>query len=169
MLYRKSVRLPAANYVGRGIYFLTVCCDRRRAYLSDPVIAAFVMRELVESASSHSFTVHAFCLMPDHIHFLAEGTLPTSDALEFARHFKQGTAFFHKQKTQRVLWEFGYYDHILRAQDGLIEVARYIWWNPVRKKLCVSPNDYPFSGSQTFTWMQESQLPSTWTAPWRKM
>jgi putative transposase len=168
MLYRKSVRLPAANYIGCNIYFLTVCCDRRRPYLSDPVIATFVMRALLKSASAHSFTIHAFCIMPDHIHILAEATHPTSDALEFARHFKQRTAFFHKQKSQRVLWEFGYYDHILRAQDGLIEVARYIWWNPVRKRLCPRPHDYPFSGSQTLAWMQESQFESTWSAPWRK-
>ena len=168
MLHRKSVRLPAANYVGCNIYFLTVCCDCRRPYLSDPAIGTLVRRALLQSASSHSFTIHAFCLMPDHIHFLAEGTHSTSDALEFARYFKQRTAFFHKQRAQRVLWEFGYHDHILRAHDGLIEVARYIWWNPVRKKLCLHPNDYPYSGSQTFPWMQDSQFPSTWTASWHK-
>jgi putative transposase len=168
MLHRKSVRLSRENYLGCKVYFLTVCCDRRRAYLSDPLIATSVLQTLLQSANRLFFTLHAFCLMPDHVHFLGQGTDDTSDALEFVRYFKQRTGFFHKQRTHSVLWESSYYDHILRPQDGVIEVARYIWWNPVRKKLCLRPNDYPFSGSQTLTWMQESEIQSAWSVPWGK-
>ncbi|MGB9468603.1 MAG: transposase, partial [Candidatus Acidiferrum sp.] len=108
-----------------------------------------------------------YCLMPDHVHILTEGMHPTSDALEFVRHFKQRTAFGFKRKTQQALWEFSYYDHILSPKDQIIEVARHIWWNPVRKNLCASPPDYPFSGSQTLTWRQESQVLPAWSAPWQ--
>jgi REP element-mobilizing transposase RayT len=104
--------------------------------------------------------------MPDHIHILAEGTSLTADALEFVRYFKQRTGLQFKQQTHKSLWEFSSYDHILPAQDEVVEVARYIWWNPVRKKLCKFPRDYPFSGSQTLNWMQQSSMEPNWAAPY---
>jgi REP element-mobilizing transposase RayT len=168
MLHRKSSRLPPQNYLGHGIYFLAICCDHRHPHLAGPSIATDVRTLLFQSAAANTFSSHAYCLMPDHVHILTEGIHPTADALEFVRHCKQLTAFQFKLKTQRTLWEFSYYDHILSPKDRIIEVARYIWWNPVRKNLCASPGDYPFSGSQTFTWMQDSPVRLAWCAPWQQ-
>lgn len=164
---RKPTRLQARNYLGHGLYYFTICCAQRRPYLANPTLANAVLRILFHSALTRSFSIHAYCLMPDHVHILAEGTNTTSNALEFIRNFKQQSAFLFKQKTRQLLWEFSYYDFILRSTDSLVEVARYIWWNPVRKNLCHSPADHPFSGSQTIPWMQASQTPPTWLAPWQ--
>jgi hypothetical protein len=91
---------------------------------------------------------------------------PSGNALEFGRYFKQQTGFAFKRQYAKTLWEFSFYDYILRASDEMIEVARYIWWNPVRKGLCESPGDYRFSGSQTLDWMQQSKQEPSWLAPW---
>jgi len=40
----------------------------------------------------NSFDVHAYCLMPDHLHFLAEGTEPTSDLRHFIKSLKIKTS-----------------------------------------------------------------------------
>jgi putative transposase len=164
---RKSVRLPRKNYVGKGAYFLTICCALRRPHFADPALAHSVIQFLFQSASSNSFLLHAYCIMPDHIHVLAEGACPASDACEFIRRFKQLSGFYFKRSTHQLLWEFGYYDHILRNCDSMVEVARYIWWNPVRKGLCSHPNEYAFSGSQTIAWLQEARTASEWCAPWK--
>jgi len=159
---RKSTRLRDREYWGQGLYFFTICCALRRPYLADVLTAEAVEATLLRSAESNHFTIHAYCLMPDHVHILAEGTSPSSNALGFIRHFKQGSGYKFKQARKRVLWEFSYYDHILRSEDSLIEVARYIWWNPVRKGLSRAPGEYRYSGSQTLSWMQECEAPSQW-------
>ena len=164
---RKTTRLAHANYVGQQSYFVTICCDLRRAHLADHRVATRVTASLRECAARHNFQLHAYCLMPDHLHLLAEGTTPRSDLCEFVRVFKLRTASEFRQSRGLPLWEMSYHDHILRRSDGLESVACYIWQNPVRKHLCNSPRDFPFSGSQTISWMQRASVAEAWSPPWK--
>ena len=122
-------------------------------------MAQSVIRVLLETACAKQFLIAAYCLMPDHLHMLAGGTSVLSDALEFVRVFKQRSGFQFRQSRQQALWELSYYDRVLRHGDSIIEIAGYICWNPVRRKLCQKPDEYPYSGSQSFAWMREVYLP----------
>jgi putative transposase len=95
------------------------------------------------------FTVLAYCVMPDHVHILARGQSEASYLIKFTESFKQETGEEFARESRGVLWQTNYYDHILRERDGVERVAWYIWLNPVRKRLCAAPADYPFSGSMT--------------------
>lgn len=107
--------------------------------------------------------------MPDHVHVLVAGASEASDLLKFVMSFKQKTASEFVHATHRPLWQFKYYDHILRGRDSADRVAWYIWMNPVRKGLCPTPAAYPFLGS--FTLVGERMLKGTavaeWTPPWK--
>ncbi|CAO0819823.1 transposase [Desulfarculales bacterium] len=37
------------------------------------------------------------------------------------------------------IWQRGFYDHTLRGGESLLEIAKYIWTNPVRSGLVASP------------------------------
>ena len=165
-ILRKPTRLSRENYLGTGIYFVTICCDSRYKYLAEAVVAQRVLTLLWECAAKHSFLLHAWCLMPDHLHVLTEGTDVDSNLTEFMRVFKLRTAFEFRQSHRKRLWEMNYYDHILRSADSVEDVACYIWWNPVRKQLSSSPQEFPFSGSQTISWMQRAVQSSSWSPPW---
>ncbi len=165
--HRRSTRLPSDSYLGQRIYFVTICCDRRSPHLRPPAFAQFVLKLLHECAANYSFVLHAFCVMPDHLHVLAEGTHPQSNLREFIRLFKQHTAFEFRKSFPGRLWEKSYYDYILRPGDPIEGVATYIWWNPVRKHLCARPQDFALCGSQSIQWMQRSASVPTWTAPWK--
>ena len=80
--------------------------------------------------------IDAYCLMPDHLHFLAVGITPSSNFLRFVESFKQKTAYLYVQKTHLRLWQRNYYDHILRSNEEPRSVAAYIWLNPVRRGIC---------------------------------
>jgi hypothetical protein len=111
--------------------------------------------------------VHAYCLMPDHLHMLVQGTDFSANLTKFMRIFKSRTAFAFQQREGRKLWEMSYYDHILRESESAEDVAHCIWWNPVRKELCASPFEFPFSGSQTIPWKTQPSPASDWRPPWR--
>ena len=164
---RKGTRLPRKDYIGPRIYFSTICCDSRRPHLAKPEIACRVVSLLKECAASHSFLLHAYCAMPDHLHLLVEGTTPDSDLSNFIRVFKLRTAFEFRKSTNHRLWEMSYHDHVLRHGDAIEDVACYIWWNPVRKQLCATPIEFRFSGSNTIHWMQRSATQPKWSAPWK--
>ncbi len=161
-IHRKVARLPPENYLGRQTYFVTICCDHRAPYLAEKTTAQRVLSLLLECAANHSYLLHAYCLMPDHLHILVEGAHGRCDLLEFIRLFKQRAAFQFRQSQRHALWESSYYDHILRPPDQIEDVACYIWWNPVRKRLCNHPNEFPYSGSQTIDWIKRAPSGTSW-------
>ena len=147
--HHKNIRLPAENYLGQRLYFVTLCFENRRPLGNNPRIAKWLIAKLRKYAAECEFHVHAYCVMPDHIHLLAAGAAQTSNLMKFVEAFKQETATEFQRKCGRRLWQFKYYDHILRGPESADRVACYIWLNPVRKGLCSAPAEYPFSGSFT--------------------
>ena len=168
--WHKNIRLQPAHYRGRRLYFVTLCFDGRRRFGGNARIAKWLAQKLAEYAAKSAFGIHAYCVMPDHLHILAFGAKDTSDLLAFAGSFKQATAVEFERRTGRGLWQKKYYDHILRSGDSMDRVAWYIWMNPVRKQLCAAPLTYPFAGS--FTEIGKKLLatyrPLQWIPPWRK-
>jgi REP-associated tyrosine transposase len=168
---RKDIRLAADAYKGRRLYFLTLCFHKRKPFASNPRTARWLIGKLREHAPKTGFAVHAYCVMPDHVHILALGMGEASDLRVFVGEFKQRTGFVFTSKTSRELWQLKYYDHIVRTEDAARSVAAYIWMNPVRKGLCAKPQDYAFSGSFTelgTQMLRASGGPEPWTPPWKK-
>ena len=48
------------------------------------------------------------------------------------------------------MWQAGFYDHFLRADEQVERVVLYVLDNPVRAGLVQSRDDYRFSGSLVF-------------------
>ena len=80
---RKNIRLGRNEYVGRRIYFITICSENRRAIFQNVDRARAVIESLKHVSKSMDFLVHAFCVMPDHVHMLVEGKRVTSDVVRF--------------------------------------------------------------------------------------
>ncbi len=144
-LQRKRIRLPAQAYVGRHLYFVTICCYRRGPFLADPHWVSCCLARLREASISCGFGVHAFRFMPDHVHWFAEGLEQNSSLPSFVARFKQLTAFEYRKRSGLSLWRARFYDHILRREAAMEQVARYIWMNPVRRGLSTDPRDFPHS------------------------
>lgn len=145
--FHKPIRLPKQNYIGYRAYFLTVCTCNRIPYLSSARLAHWVLDLLRRCAIQYSFSLRAYCLMPDHIHLLAQGDSPAANLLPFVKTFKHRTSFSFHRKTGKRLWQISFFDHILRTAEDLSESAEYILSNPVRDGLVVRREDYPFCGT----------------------
>ena len=160
---RKPIRLAAKNYLGLQSYFVTLCCSGGQSIFSDVQEARQLLALLRSESAQQYFRVHAYCIMPDHVHFLLEGTEPQSDFLHFMKTFKIKSSRKYGLRRMGVLWQRGFYEHILRPGDKSESVAWYIWLNPVRNGLVSVPQEFEFAGS--FTGMK---MPSVLNATyWR--
>ncbi len=146
---RKNIRLAEASYRGKRLYFVTLCFESRRRFGVNARVASWSIEALRKHSVASGFHVHAYCVMPDHLHVLADAASEESNLMAFIESFKQESGFEFERRTHRRLWQFKYYDRILRGSDGPERVAWYIWMNPVRKGLCQTPAEYPFLGSFT--------------------
>ncbi|MBI3401185.1 MAG: transposase [Acidobacteria bacterium] len=144
-------RIVGFSYIGPYRYFLTFCTGNRQTAFT---IAAIVDQTLVQfrrTARDEAFAILAYCLMPDHVHLLVEGLCDDSGLRRFAKLAKQRSGAAFALSERRPLWQEGFHDHVLRADEDAKAVARYILANPVRAGLVVSPGDYPHSGSDVWT------------------
>ena len=164
----KNIRLGRSNYIGRRWYFVTVCCHERRPLFTSTARAQWLLRHLKQASLQFSFAIHAYCMMPDHLHFLAEGNAESSDLTRFVGALKQKTGQLFQTRTGRPLWQKKYYDHILRRNADVDAIAWYIWMNPVRKRLSATPQKFPYSGSFTRTLEMLQPKDATWQPPWKK-
>lgn len=181
---RKQFHLTRDSYFGQQIYFVTICSTRRRPVFRNSPLAAKIIGHLKTTAKTSHFLLHAWCLMPDHLHILAEGIAEDADLFSFIGRFKRRTtnecaSGARADKSHRPLqlqkhsvardrlWQRNFYEHIVRNREGLARIASYIWMNPVRKGICLRLEDYSFSGSLTFPWKQVSTPAGSWSPPWK--
>jgi len=98
--------------------------------------------------------------MPDHAHLLLEGTDRNSDLRMVIKTAKQSSGQRFAARMKRPLWDEGFHDRVVRPEDDVKRIARYIIENPVRAGLVRSPSDYPLSGSDM--WTMEQLIDSLW-------
>jgi len=143
---RKPNRLPIEAYRGPRVYSLTLASGgRRRRFIYAGLVSACVA-ELEVEARKHNVRVYAYCFMPGHLHLLVHGGVRTF-LPDFVHDFKQVTGNAFKDSAGGALWQRSYYDHIVRSDEGVLQVARYIAANPVRAGLVDNACLYPYTGS----------------------
>ena len=76
--------------------------------------------------------------MPDHIHWLF--------ALGNKHQLRNVVKIIKSKATIQIgkpIWQAGYYDHAIRKDEDIANIARYIIANPVRAGLVNKVGDYP--------------------------
>jgi len=145
---RKKIRLPITVYSQKHAYFITVSTHHKHRWFSlHPDLSDIAVQVMHESAIVSEIELFAWCIMPDHIHFLIQGSMP----IEFIRRFKgKMTPFVRAIDPNKRLWQRSFYDHALRREESLFDVACYIWENPVRANIVDSPGEFLWSGSEVW-------------------
>jgi REP element-mobilizing transposase RayT len=117
---------------------------------------------LGETAMGAGFELLAYCLMPDHLHLLAQGKEDFSHLVTFLQRFKRRTGYHFKRESGAQLWQDSYYDRVIRTDEDLELVAAYIFNNPMLDGLCGEPKDYSLSGGAYFdAWQPDrTEVPS---------
>jgi putative transposase len=164
---RTFIHLPKANYLGEQIYFATLCSFQKRAVFKTSALCSWLLELLASESISNHFSILAYCLMPDHLHFLARGVEVSSDFLHFVKTFKIKTSRNYVSTNGEPLWQRRFFDHVLRPSESVESFAWYIWLNPVRKGLAGSPEAYPFSGSFSGLKMPTAWINSRWRPGWK--
>ena len=155
----RPARIPGFSYLGPYRYFLTLCTFDRRCVFRESLVASTVLSQFRTTARELDFAILAYCLMPDHAHLFIEGMTDPADLQRFVKRAKQRSGQAYAHETHRRLWQEGYYDGVLRAEEDSRAIARYVIENPVRAGLVDRPDLYPYLGSDL--WPVEELLDRT--------
>lgn len=106
----------------------------------------FVLRKARSYSSAYQIAVIAYCLMPNHYHFLLrqDGEQPTG--LLPQRIFNSySKAYNLKYAHSGTLFERRYQVKPVESDDYLLQLCRYIHANPVKDGLVEGLEDWPYS------------------------
>ena len=144
---RSSPRMASFDYVGGHRYHVVVNTERRTSIFDDSRWARRAVEALVVAARATQFEIDAYCVMPDHVHFLAVGDAgEKSDLGSLVHRFKQALGFEFKRATGRSLWQRSYYEHVLRRDEPSLPYLAYILGNPIQAGFVDHADQWPHAG-----------------------
>ena len=143
----------ARNYFPGLPYHLVQRGNNKDACFLEPENYEFYL-ELWQSASSrYGVAVHAWCLMTNHIHFLAtpstETSLSNTMKVVGSRYAQYINAKYGRTGT---LWEGRHRSSLVQSERYLLTCMRYIELNPVRAGMVRRPEEYCWSTYGNNAW-----------------
>jgi putative transposase len=124
-------------------YFVTSITYQRRRLFQVETNARLFLETLQHYRSEGKYKLHAFVVMPDHIHLLIT---PLEVTVERAVGLIKG-GFSHRMGSKFPVWQKSFTERRMRDADEFIWRREYIHQNPVRAHMVQSAEDYPFSSA----------------------
>jgi REP element-mobilizing transposase RayT len=129
------------RYLDRGV---------GECHLRRPEVAAMVVEALVHFHGEH-YLLDEWVVMPNHVHLIL-WPMPNHSLSGILQSRKRHTA----RQANRLLactgtafWQPESYDHWIRDDEEKARFRRYIRNNPVKARLCQTPEDWPYSSAGT--------------------
>lgn len=125
------------------VYHLTLVTRDRLPCFGEWAAASAVASALADPRAWADSRLLCWVLMPDHWH----GVLQLGEAETLSRNV--GRAKAHASRAWRPadggkLWQPGFHDRALRAEEDLLAVARYVVANPIRAGLSRGYGAWPY-------------------------
>jgi putative transposase len=135
---------------------------RRHVFVTDELKALF-LETLGDTAIRYDLRVHAFCVMGNHYHLLINTMKPNlSSGMRFLNsRFAMG---FNKiRRNDGPIFKSRFKSVFINTEAYLLNVSRYIHWNPVDARIVSNIQDYQWSsytdnisGNIRYEWLETS-------------
>jgi putative transposase len=130
-------------------HFITFSCYHRLPLLAQMQMQETFLLALEQTRRRFQLRVYGYVVMPEHVHLLMSE--PDDDMLSRAvQLLKSKVSIQARKQDKRVageapFWQTRYFDHNVRNNEGFVTQLRYIHRNPVKRGLCIMPEEWPWS------------------------
>lgn len=139
-------------------YFVTTNTCNKENIFEDKEVVQVIIEDLEFYRKKFDFKLHAFVIMPNHIHLLITPS-EKGDISKIMHDFKSHTAqiinkIFVRDKP---LWQEGFYEHVIRDSFDFKKKINYIHKNPLVNGIVKVLADYQFSSFRNY-YMEDENL-----------
>jgi putative transposase len=130
-------------------HFLTFSCFHRLPLLAQMHMQDAFLLALEQTRRRFQMRVYGYVIMPEHVHLLLSE--PAGEMLARAvQMLKSKVSIQARKESKRAkgeapFWQTRYFDHNVRNHAGFVTQLRYIHRNPVKRGLCLAPEQWPWS------------------------
>jgi len=128
---------------------VTVCSRERSPLLTVGAVPRLLATGIVKATRDVPVAVLAWVIMPDHLHVLLAPKVG-GDVQAWVRRLKGGVSSHARALGLRRLWQRSFHDRVLRSDEQVSQVARYVLQNPVRAGWVEAWHQWPHHGSLTW-------------------
>jgi REP element-mobilizing transposase RayT len=123
---------------------------RAEAIFSDALDYGMFVEVLKEASALWNIHICAFCLMPNHYHLLVE--TPEGNISRSMRHINgvYTQRYNRRHGCDGPLLRGRYKSILVGADNYLLQLVRYIHWNPVKAGIAARLKDYPWSSHRGY-------------------
>jgi REP element-mobilizing transposase RayT len=149
-------RFPPPGNLASGQAFVYIdryldTTDRGPLYLRMPEIARIVMQSLQTGQSLGHYDLHAWVIMPNHVHMLIDPHIDPSRLMRSLKGASSREANRAMSRTGEPFWQKESYDHWVRDVAGFERIRAYIENNPVKAGFVGAPHEYTWSSASVRT------------------
>jgi len=159
-IYRPHKNTPPHWFVSNAIYMVTGSTLHKKPLLNADMKRANFCETLMERAHILGWTLHAWAVMTEHYHFIAQSP---NNALSL-KMLVQGVHSVNAKFVNRMdntpgrrVW-YNYWDTCLRNEASYCARMNYVLLNPVKHGLVENPQEYPFSSYKYFVESTEPEF-----------
>jgi len=130
----------------RPFYFITFNTYKRQSLLAhDEIPDTFCV--FCTNAPERDVAVGRYVIMPDHVHLFAAFPVRAITLTTWVQTLRNviGKRLLQLE-IHKPHWQEGFFDHLLRSQESYSDKWEYVRMNPVRAKLCDTPDAWPYQG-----------------------
>ena len=153
------VKSQFRRYLEAGrAYLVTTNTKDRQPLFADAGLARIVLRNLRFYRDRFDFKLHAYVVMPDHLHLLlTPGRIQLPDIM---RNLKSYIAkeVHEAQNGGGSTWQPRFHDRGIRDHRQFDAALKYIHLNPVKAGLARSEDEYEFSSAHAYSSDREPLL-----------
>ena len=139
----------AARVVFEGVvHHITQRGNYRQNVFEDDSDKSKYIEFIREYSEKYGMKIYAYCLMSNHVHFIAAPVKEDSLAMTFKYSNMRYSSYFNrKNKRSGHLWQGRFYSCPLQFEHAL-EALRYVERNPVRARMVELPWEYEWSSAR---------------------
>jgi REP element-mobilizing transposase RayT len=143
---------PPANLTsGEAFVAMDRLLDHARsgpAFLKQPEVAREVLASIEYGAEIGHYQMHAWVIMPNHVHLLLTPHVSVSKLLGSLKAATAKRANLLLGRTGQPFWQDESFDRLVRDGEELRRIQRYIDYNPVVAGLVTTPEQYAWSSAR---------------------
>jgi len=142
--------VPYRGETSSSTYFITAGTYCKTHVLQSDRIAELFCKVLFEYRDAGKFHLHAFAVMPNHVHLLI--TVPEGMTLERVMQLIKGGFSYQAGKLfglRSAIWQKSFVDRRVRDLREYENFHEYIHQNPVKSGLADAPPEYPYSSANS--------------------
>lgn len=153
-------------YGGGDLHYITCSCYQRKAFLGSAARRDLFLKIFEQVRQKYEFQVVGYVVMPEHFHLLIgepdDGNVSLVMQVLKQRVSRQCRARSRGQSsddaTPPAFWHTRSYDFNVFTKKKVVEKLDYIHWNPVKRGLVASPDQWRWSSFRYYALGEEGPV-----------